>query len=255
MNDTLLLRYSRQIMLPEIDMEGQERLAASRVLIVGLGGLGSPAALYLAAAGVGMLVLLDHDQVDLSNLQRQIAHDTDSIGQHKTTSAERRLRAINPEVRIHSMPERATPALLRKLAAEVDVVLDGTDNFATRFMVNRACLETGRALVSGAAIRMEGQLAVFRPGQAASPCYACLYPEDIDERRETCSETGVLAPVVGVIGSLMATEAMRLLTGFGTPATGRLTLWDARLGEWRQLSLPRDPDCRVCGTQCRVAPP
>lgn len=249
MNDDWLLRYSRQIMLPAIDIAGQARLAASRVLIVGLGGLGSPAALYLAAAGVGELVLLDHDDVDLSNLQRQIIHDTSSIGERKTASAERRLHAINPEVRVHTHAERATPERLHALAAEADVVLDGTDNFSTRFLVNAVCHATRRPLVSGAAIRMEGQLAVFRPGVADSPCYACLYPADVDERRETCSETGVLAPVVGVIGSLMATEALRLLTGFGESAVGRLTLWDAAHGEWRQLTLPRDPACRVCGAQ------
>ena len=249
MNDDQLLRYSRQIMLPEIDIEGQDALAQARVLLVGVGGLGSPAALYLAAAGVGELVLMDDDRVDLSNLQRQIIHDSDSIGLLKTASAERRLTALNPEVRCLQRPQRGDRDGLLAACAGVDLVLDGCDNFETRFLVNEACLATGRPLVSGAAIRLEGQLAVFRPGQGDSPCYACLFPPGPAETRETCSETGVLAPVVGVIGSLMATEAIRLLTGFSESAIGRLTLWDARLGEWRTLNVPRDPACPVCAHQ------
>lgn len=249
MNDEQLLRYSRQIMLPDIDIQGQEALARARVLLVGLGGLGSPAALYLAAAGIGELVLLDDDRVDLSNLQRQIIHDSASIGLLKTASAERRLAALNPEVRCLQQPHRGDRERLLELCADADLVLDGCDNFETRFLVNEACLHTGTPLVSGAAIRLEGQLSVFHPGVGDSPCYACLFPPGLPDTRETCSETGVLAPVVGVIGSLMATEAIRMLTGFGESAIGRLTLWDARLGEWRQLNIPRDPDCPVCSAR------
>ncbi|SEP13027.1 HesA/MoeB/ThiF family protein [Aquisalimonas asiatica] len=249
MDDAGLLRYSRQIMLPDVDMAGQEALSRSRVLIVGLGGLGSPAALYLAAAGIGTLVLADDDHVDLTNLQRQILHGTADVDRPKTASARDRLHALNPEPRIELINDRLQGDLLHEAAAAADVVLDGTDNFDTRFAVNAACVATGTPLISGAAIRLEGQLGVFRPDLDDGPCYACLFPPDADTPHETCSETGVLGPVVGVVGSLQATEAIRLITGFGTPATGRFTLWDARSGEWRSFTVARDPACQVCGTR------
>ena len=248
MDDAGLLRYSRQIMLPEVDMAGQQAIADARVLIVGLGGLGSPAALYLSAAGVGELTLADHDQVDLTNLQRQILHGTADLERPKTDSARDRLQALNPEPRLHTISERLEGDRLERAVANADMVLDGTDNFATRFAVNAACVAQRRPLVSGAAIRLEGQLGIFRPDLADGPCYACLFPPDAAEApRETCSETGVLGPVVGVIGSMMALEALRIITGFGEPATGRFNAWDARSGEWQGFRVARDPDCRVCG--------
>ncbi len=248
MDDAGLLRYSRQIMLPELDMAGQEAIGHAHVLIVGLGGLGSPAALYLAAAGVGQLTLADDDHVDLTNLQRQILHGTADLERPKTDSARDRLQALNPEPRLVTINQRLEGDVLERAVAAADVVLDGTDNFATRFAVNAACVAQRRPLVSGAAIRLEGQLGVFRPDLDEGPCYACLFPEDAaNAPRETCSETGVLGPVVGVIGSLMALEALRLITGFGEPATGRFTAWDARSGEWQGFRVGRDPACGVCG--------
>ncbi len=247
MNDEQLLRYSRQIMLPEVDMEGQQALAEAHVLIVGMGGLGSPAAMYLAAGGVGRLTLVDDDVVELSNLQRQIIHSSDAIGGPKVKSAAARLRALNPDVVVHAVQQRIDQQALTELALEVDLVLDGTDNFATRFAVNAACVAAGRPLVSGAAIRLEGQIAVFRPDLPDHPCYACLFPPS-DDQRLSCSENGVLAPVVGVIGSLQAVEAMRLITGFGEDTGTWLTLWDARTGDWQRVRVPKDPECPVCGT-------
>lgn len=226
MNDEQLLRYSRQIMLPAIDIEGQERLLNSKALIVGLGGLGSPAALYLAAAGVGELLLADFDEVELSNLQRQIAHDTASIGHLKVESAAARLRAINPEVRITPLAIQLDASNLPELTAAVDVVLDGCDNFTTRQAVNAACVQTQTALISGAVIRLEGQLAVYRLDQPGGPCYGCLFPEG-PETAETCSETGVIAPLPGVIGSLQALEAIKLLATGKTGLDDQLLLFDA----------------------------
>lgn len=244
MDDQLLLRYSRQIMLPEIDVEGQERLRAARVLVVGLGGLGSPAALYLAAAGVGELVLADFDRVDLSNLQRQIIHDTSSVGRPKVDSAAERLLAINPDVRVRTVKEPVDEGQLPTLLNEVDLVLDGSDNFRTRQAVNTACVGAARPLVSGAVIRWEGQLAVFRPDRPEAGCYRCLFAE-AEDPRETCSATGVIAPLPGIIGSLQALEALKLITGL--PAEPRLQLFDALSGDWRSLRLRRDPHCPVCG--------
>lgn len=246
MDDEGLLRYSRQIMLPEVDMEGQQALARARVLIVGMGGLGSPAAMYLAAGGVGHLVLADDDVVELSNLQRQIIHTSSDIGRPKVESAAETLRALNPEVGITALQQRLDQRSLTEQVLKVDVVLDGTDNFATRFAVNAACVAAGRPLVSGAAIRLEGQLAVFRPDLPDRPCYACLFPPSEDQRLN-CSENGVLAPVVGVIGSLQAVETMRLITGFAEDNGTWLSLWDARTGDWQRVRVPKDPDCPVCG--------
>jgi adenylyltransferase/sulfurtransferase len=246
LTDEELLRYSRQILLKQIDVDGQLRLKQSRVLIVGLGGLGSPVALYLAAAGVGELHLADFDAVDLTNLQRQIVHDTSSIGQAKVDSAMARLAALNPEVRL--LPHRTALDVdsLAAAVAAVDLVLDCSDNFGTREAVNAACVAAGKPLVSGAAIRLEGQLSVFDPRRAESPCYHCLYGHG-SEAELTCSEAGVVGPLVGLVGSLQALEALKLLAGFGEPLVGRLLLVDALGSRFRELRVKRDPACAVCG--------
>ncbi len=244
MDDEQLLRYSRQIMLPEIGFEGQQKLLQSRVLIIGLGGLGSPAAMYLAAAGVGELVLVDFDQVDLSNLQRQIIHNSDSIGLPKVESARHTLANINPECKIHCINQQLDGEALSEQVAQADLVIDASDNFATRFALNEVCVATQTPLVSGAAIRMEGQVSVFT-GAPGDPCYRCLYGDTI-EVEQTCSENGVLAPVVGIIGSIQATEAIKVLTGAGTPLKGKLLILDALHMQWRSLKLSVDPACPVC---------
>jgi adenylyltransferase/sulfurtransferase len=247
MNDDQLLRYSRQILLPAFDIAGQERLSRSRVLVVGLGGLGSPVAMYLAAAGVGHLVLADFDVVDLSNLQRQIIHTTDRIGMSKAESARTTLSALNPEVESVLIEQGLAAETLRELLPDLDLVVDCCDNFTTRFAVNAACVAARKPLVSGAAIRMEGQVATFS-GQPGGPCYQCLYPGD-GEIDETCTVNGILAPVPGIIGSIQATEAIKVLTGLGKPLFGRLLLLDAAAMEWRQVRLVADPQCPVCGSQ------
>lgn len=246
MDDKQLRRYSRQLLLPQIDYAGQQRLLASHALIVGLGGLGSPAALYLAAAGMGRLTLADFDRVDLSNLQRQIAHTTASIGQPKVVSAASAVQALNPDVRVEAIASRLSIQDLMSYIEQADVVLDCTDNFATRFALNAACMEIGTPLVSGAAIRFEGQVTVFDPRDADSPCYRCLYPGRSEDEEETCSHNGILAPVVGIIGATQATEAIKILAGAGEPLVGRLLLLDALRMEWRQIRLRRDPGCPVC---------
>ncbi len=245
LSDEQLLRYSRQIMLQDVDIEGQTRWLQSTVLILGVGGLGSPAALYLAAAGVGTLILVDDDQVELTNLQRQIAHTTDRIGMMKVASAAAAIQQINPDTKVIQRAERLDEAALTTLVGEVDVVLDCTDNFTTRFAVNRACVVHQKPLVSGAAIRMEGQIAVFQPCKEGSPCYQCLYKEGEDEHL-TCSESGVLSPLVGIIGSMQALEALKVLADMGTTLTGRLLLLDAKHMEWRSLRLKPDPKCPIC---------
>ena len=245
MDDEQLLRYSRQIMLPAIGIEGQERLAKARVLIIGLGGLGSPAAMYLAAAGIGTLALSDFDKVDLTNLQRQIAHTTARIGMPKVDSAKATLAALNPETRILTLEQKLDKDALSQQVALADVVIDGSDNFSTRFSVNIACRNHRTPLVSGAAIRMEGQVSVFS-GEPGHPCYQCLYPGE-GQLDETCSANGVLAPLVGVIGSIQAIETIKLLTGAGEPLVDRLLLFDALQMEWRSLKLKADPACPVCG--------
>jgi molybdopterin-synthase adenylyltransferase len=245
MDDDQLLRYSRQIMLPSIGIEGQEKLRSSRVLIVGLGGLGSPVALYLAAAGVGHLLLADFDRVDLTNLQRQIIHTTPRIGQFKVDSARDSLTELNPQVQVDTLTERLDDEALAEIIQNVDLVIEGSDNFTTRFAVNRACHTRGVPLVSGAAIRMEGQVSVFT-GQPGAPCYQCLYPDE-GAMDETCSANGVLAPLVGIIGCIQATEAIKLLTGSGRCLDGRVLLLDALQMEWRTLKLRQDPACPVCG--------
>lgn len=248
MNDEQLLRYSRHIMLPEIDYEGQERLNQSRVLIVGLGGLGSPVALYLAAAGVGELVLADFDEVDLSNLQRQIAHNTESIGQLKVESAARRIHAINPDVSVRLLTDKLTGENLDAELARVDLICDCSDNFDLRFALNAACVRARKPLVSGAAIRMEGQVTVFDTRQPDAPCYRCLYREEGQDAL-SCSDTGVLSPLVGMIGSLQAAEAIKVLVGFGEPLIGRLALFDLKRTEFRTIRFRRDVDCPVCQTR------
>lgn len=245
MNDDQLLRYSRQIMLPQVDIAGQEKLLASHALVIGAGGLGSPAAIYLAAAGIGQLTIADDDVVELSNLQRQVLHHDNDIGKQKTTSARESLATINPEVNITTIPERLQGENLASVVNSVDVVLDCCDNFATRFAVNAACVKHRTPLVSGAAVRLEGQLAVFLPDQENSPCYSCLYREG-EEEDQTCSENGVLSPIVGIIGSLQAMEAIKVILALGETLSGRLVLFDAMTHEWRILKVPRDPECPVC---------
>lgn len=244
MNDEQLLRYSRQIMLPDVDLDGQEKLLAANVLVIGLGGLGSPVAMYLAAAGVGHLTLVDFDTVDLSNLQRQIAHTTNSVGNSKTASAAQMLQALNPAVKITCIDTLINSGDLQKLVVQHQVVVDCTDNFATRFAINAACVSASVPLVSGAAIRLEGQVAVFDSRDADSPCYRCLYEESDDDL--TCAANGVLAPLVGVVGSLQALETIKLIVGFGQPLSGRVLLFDGRYTQWREVRLPRDPACPVC---------
>ncbi|MEQ8858455.1 MAG: molybdopterin-synthase adenylyltransferase MoeB [Pseudomonadales bacterium] len=246
LNDADLLRFSRQIMLPELDVAGQETLLNARVLIVGMGGLGSPAAMYLAAAGVGTLVIADHDDVELSNLQRQIVHDTQSLGEPKVASAARTLARLNPGVRVETVASRLTPEWLAEQVGACDAVLDATDNFTTRYAVNDACWAAGTPLVSGAAIRWEGQIAVFDPRQPDAPCYRCLYREGSDEALN-CAENGVIAPLVGIIGACQALETIKLLCGVGETLAGWVLYFDARHMDWRKLRLRRDPECPTCG--------
>ena len=246
LSDQALLRYSRQILLPQVDIEGQLRLQRSCVLIVGLGGLGSPVALYLAGAGVGELHLADFDEVDVTNLQRQILHDTVSVGASKVDSALQRLSALNPEVRLVAHRQALDDEALVEAVGAVDLVLDCSDNFATREAVNRACVRQEKPLVSGAAIRLEGQLTVFDTRQAHSPCYHCLYGHG-SEAELTCSEAGVLGPLVGLVGSLQALEALKVLAGFGETLVGRLLLIDALGTRLRELRVKRDPACTICG--------
>lgn len=246
MDDDQLLRYSRHILLPELGVEGQEKLLASHALIVGAGGLGSPAAIYLTAAGVGRITLCDADSVDLTNLQRQIVHRTAAVGRPKVESARDTLAALNPGVRIEALQLRLDGDALHKLVATCDVVLDCCDNFATRHAVNRACVEHAVALVSGAAIRFDGQIAVFDRRQADSPCYACLFAEDAQSEEMRCAVMGVFAPLTGIVGTVQAAEAIKLLTGVGTTLNGRLLILDALAMQWRSMRLARDPSCRVC---------
>jgi adenylyltransferase/sulfurtransferase len=247
MNDALLLRYSRQILLPEIGAEGQDRLAAAHAVVMGLGGLGSPVAAYLAAAGVGRLTLVDFDRVDLSNLQRQILHGETDIGRPKVLSAADSLLRLNSDCRVDTVEQRLEQSGLERVFREADVILDGTDNFASRALINRAALNTRTPLISGAVIRFEGQLATFDFRDPNTPCYHCLYG-DGEELGETCSESGVLASMPGVIGSLQATEALKLLMGLPTLA-GHLLLVDGITMSFRRLALVRDPGCPVCGSE------
>lgn len=245
MNDEQLLRYSRQLMLGRFDVAGQEKLLAAKVLILGLGGLGCPAAMYLAAAGVGHLTLVDHDTVDLSNLQRQIAHTTASVGRLKVESAKATVLALNPSIAVETIARKVEGDELFALVKRHDAVLDCTDNFGIRFALNAACMAARVPLVSAAAIRLEAQVAVFDPRESTSPCYRCLYEEDA-ETDLSCAHNGVLAPVVGIIGSMQALECIKLLTGLGKTLVGRLLLFDAGTLEWRELKLRKKADCPVC---------
>ena len=251
MNDHQLLRFARHILLDEWGIEGQQQVNRSHALIIGAGGLGSPAALYLAAAGVGTITLVDPDVVDLSNLQRQIAHTTARIGTSKVASAAQAMIDINPAVTIHTHVHSAESEWLENAALQADVVLDCSDNFATRQAVNRACVRAGKPLVSGAAVRFDGQISVYDRRQEDAPCYACLFPPQADFAEVQCATLGVLSPLVGIIGAMQATEALKLLTGIGTSLSGRLLMLDARHMEWSQMQTRRDPACPVCGTHQR----
>ena len=247
MDDQQLLRYSRHILLPQIGIEGQEKLLAARALVIGAGGLGSPIALYLASAGVGSITLCDNEDVDLTNLQRQIVHRTDSVGRKKVESARATLAAINPEVKVTALAERVGEKRLEALAAQADVVLDGSDNFATRHAVNRVCVRLGKPLVSGAAVRFDGQVAVFDLRAPGSPCYACLFPESGESEDIRCAVMGVFAPLTGIVGSIQAAEALKLIAGAGETLAGRLLLLDALAMQVRTIKLAKDPACPVCG--------
>jgi molybdopterin/thiamine biosynthesis adenylyltransferase len=248
MNDEQLLRYSRHILLPEIGIEGQEKLLGATALVIGAGGLGSPVSLYLASAGVGRLVLCDNEDVDLTNLQRQIVHRTGSVGKKKVDSASATLAAINPEVKVVGLPERLDERRLAALAADADVVVDGSDNFATRHAANRACVKLGKPLVSGAAVRFDGQVAVFDLRSPAAPCYACLFPEGGENEDVRCAVMGVFAPLTGIVGSIQAAETLKVLIGTGETLAGRLLLLDALTMQVRTISLKKDPACPVCST-------
>ena len=249
MTDDQLLRYSRHILLDEVGVEGQERLLAAHALVIGAGGLGSPVALYLGTAGVGRITLVDNDVVDLTNLQRQIAHNLERVGQPKTESAREAIAAINPEPVVQAVTARTDAALLDQLVPPADVVIDCSDNFATRHLLNAACVKHARPLVSGAAIRFDGQVTVYDTRDARSPCYACL-SAPVDDFEETrCATMGVFAPLVGIIGAMQAAEALKLLSGAGTAMAGRLQMLDARSMEWHEVRVPRNPACPVCGTR------
>jgi molybdopterin-synthase adenylyltransferase len=249
MNDEQLLRYSRHILLPEIGIEGQEKILAAHALILGAGGLGSPAALYLASAGVGTITLVDGDSVDLTNLQRQILHTAAAVGRPKVLSGQETLARLNPEIRIVPVEERLAPNRLEEVVADVDVVLDCSDNFPTRHAANRACVRHRKPLISGAGVRFDGQISVFDLRSSTSPCYNCLFPEDAAAEEERCAVMGVFAPLTGIIGATQAAEAIKLLSGAGESLCGRLLLLDALTMEWRSLRLKKDPACEVCGGQ------
>ncbi len=246
MNDNQLLRYSRQIMLPQIDIEGQQKLLAAKVLIIGAGGLGSPSAIYLAVAGVGAISIFDGDEVELSNLQRQIAHYTDDIGMDKVISTRQTLNRLNPEVKVRAVKQRLMGTALEQEVMNADVVLDCSDNFATRFAINKACVSSGTPLVSGAAIRFEGQVSVFTPGVNDSPCYNCLYASGGEEPLN-CTSNGVIAPITGIVGSIQALEAMKLIMSIGETLNGRLLILDGLAMEWHVMRLRKNPNCPTCG--------
>ena len=247
MNDNQLLRYSRHILLDEIGIEGQGKLLGAHVLVVGAGGLGSPVALYLGSAGVGHITIADHDRVDATNLQRQVAHTLGRIGEFKAESAKQAIAAINPDVQVMPITQRAEGALLDELVAKADLVLDCTDNFATRHAINRACVKHRKPLVSGAAIRFDGQVAVFDARNAQSPCYACVFPESELMEEALCATMGVFAPLVGIIGSTQAAEALKLICGVGEALTGRLLMLEGKRMEWSEMRLVRNTACAVCG--------
>lgn len=247
MKDEQLLRYSRQIMLPKMDVAGQQKLIDATVLIVGMGGLGCPAAMYLVAAGIGHLIIADNDMVEVTNLQRQVAHSQSMIGKPKVVSAQQALLGLNPDLKITALQMRLEGANLSEAVSQADLIVDACDNYTTRFAINLACIDYCKPLVSAAAIRMEGQVAVFDIRNPTSPCYQCLYSEGNDEDA-SCSENGVMAPLVGIIGAVQAMEAIKLLTGIGESLTGRLLLLDASTMHWREMQLLRDSNCGACGS-------
>lgn len=247
MNDAQLLRYSRHILLDELDIEGQQKLLASHALIIGAGGLGSPVALYLGSAGVGHITVVDHDTVDATNLQRQIAHTLADVGHFKAESVQQAIAAINPDVEVTVITQRANDLLLNELVKTSDVVLDCTDNFRTRHAINRACVQHSKPLVSGAAIRFDGQVTVYDPRDALSPCYACVFPETSTFEEEQCATMGVFAPLVGIIGSIQAAEALKVLAGIGESLTGRLLMLDGRNMAFNEIRMARNSACGVCG--------
>ena len=253
MNDEQLLRYSRHILLDEIGIEGQQVLLQSHALIIGAGGLGSPAALYLGTAGVGRITLVDHDTVDLTNLQRQIAHSLARVGEPKAESAAAAIAALNPEVQVRTVAQRADASLLDELVASADVVLDCSDNFATRQAVNRACVKHCRPLVSGAALGFDAQISVYDSRSADAPCYACLFPPDASFEEQRCATMGVFAPLVGIIGSLQAAEALKLLLKL-PGLTGRLQMLEARSMDWSEILVHKDPACPVCSKKSEIRP-
>lgn len=247
MDDTQLLRYSRHILLNELGVEGQEQLLASHALVIGAGGLGSPVALYLGSAGVGRITVVDHDTVDATNLQRQIAHTLDRVGSSKATSVREAVAAINPDPQVRAVVQRADAALLDELVPQADVVLDCTDNFHTRHLINRACVRHHKPLVSGAAIRMDGQLSVFDARTPGNPCYACVFPEDSGVEETRCATMGVFAPLVGIVGTMQAAEALKILSGLGSRLVGQLLMIDGRDMAFNTIGLPQNPHCSVCG--------
>jgi molybdopterin/thiamine biosynthesis adenylyltransferase len=247
MNDSQLLRYSRHILLDDIGIDGQARLLASHALIIGAGGLGSPAALYLGSAGVGRITVVDHDRVETTNLQRQIAHTLSRVGHFKAQSIAEAIAQINPDVHVTAVIQRADDERLDELVQQADVVLDCTDNFQTRHAINRACVRHAKPLVSGAALQLDGQVSVFDTRQPLAPCYACVFPEAEAPEETNCATMGVFAPLVGIVGSIQAAEALKLLCGFGESLAGRLMMLDARHLSWTEMRVRRQPDCKVCG--------
>ncbi|HQR52161.1 MAG TPA: HesA/MoeB/ThiF family protein [Burkholderiales bacterium] len=254
MDDTQLTRYSRHILLPEIGIEGQERICRSRVLVVGAGGLGAPVAIYLASAGVGTITLCDGDRVDLTNLQRQVIFRGSDVGRPKVAAAADAIAALNPEVRVVAVGERVDADRLSGLVANADIVVDCSDNFPTRHAINRACVELRRPLVSGAGVRFDGQVSVFDLREATSACYSCLFPEGTEVEETRCAVMGVFAPLVGMIGTVQAAEALKLAAGIGESLNGRLLLLDGLAMEWREVRLKKDPDCPVCRTYAEPPP-
>lgn len=253
MTDDQLLRYSRHILLEEVGIEGQQRILDSHALVIGAGGLGSPVALYLGSAGVGQITVVDHDTVDVTNLQRQVAHTQQRVGSSKTDSIRQAIAELNPEVRVKAISQRADASLLEELVPAADVVLDCSDNFHTRHLVNHACVSHSKPLVSGAAIRFDGQVAVYDSRELQAPCYACVFAPDDSFQETLCATLGVFAPLVGIIGTIQAAEALKLLSGAGKTLSGRLLMLDGRHMEFSELRLPRNPDCVVCAIQ-RPAP-
>ena len=247
MNDEQLLRYSRHLLLEEIDVAGQEKLLQSHILVIGAGGLGSAAAPYLAAAGVGHITLIDHDCVELTNLQRQIMHTEDSVGKSKVASGKQFLQSLNSGIQIETIEAKATAALLDELLPSVDVVLDCTDNFSTRHLINASCVAHQTPLVSGSALRSDGQISVFDPKNSTSPCYACIFSPDESFEEVNCASMGIFSPLVGIIGAMQAAQALQVLIGFGEPLVGRMLLWNGRNTQIDEILIARNPDCQVCG--------